>query len=533
MIKTISPYRKLHPRNSGQALVLIAITFVVLLAFVGLAMDVGQLFIAHGSLRRATDAGALAAAAQYRENHDINRLEAAAREAISLNGINPDTVIVEICDLNDPDPDLCPPSGGFKRKLVRVTASAEVPMSFLSIIGFHNFPINTTAISEAASMDVVLVIDTSESMAFDAPPGNPLRDPAYCNNGDGNSIADPPGECQPFQRVKQSAIGFVQRILDQPPELEEDRLAIVTFADGYSADLDLGTHFRPDGNPRWINDVAEAVNIILNLKVYEPGICASNIWRPDAGTMYGPCRNYSEAGEYLGLYCDYCIAGPEPYNNESWNTSEPINDWSPYMTTNIGGGLRKGAAMFGHETREDTLWILILLTDGLANATDLETGDNLTDIYTYPIGFCPDWRNLCQDNDTTTRHSASNDLYDADDYARDMADFAACAPLNPHPDCATEGQGAIIFTIGLGDEVINTYSGTPSEEVNNIPYGAALLRYIARVGVVGNPSAENDPCAGVSDYTRWCGNYYYSPGGNELFLVFEDIASRIFTRIIH
>jgi hypothetical protein len=62
-----------------------------------------------------------------------------------------------------------------------------------------------------------------------------------------------------------------------------------------------------------------------------------------------------------------------------------------------------------------------------------------------------------------------------------------------------------------------------------------LLRYVAAVGDDGN--AATDPCSGLygsaADWEEWCGNYYFSPTGNDLDLIFEDIASRIFTRIIH
>lgn len=129
--------------------------------------------------------------------------------------------------------------------------------------------------------------------------------------------------------------------------------------------------------------------------------------------------------------------------------------------------------------------------------------------------------------------ASGSSSYDADDYARDMADYVACAPLNPAPGCANEGQGAVIFAIGLGDEVINNYAGLYPEETNGIPYGANLLRYVAGVGIDGDPHPSTDPCLGESDYTEWCGNYYFSPGGNELYKVFEDIASRIFTRLTH
>jgi hypothetical protein len=96
-------------------------------------------------------------------------------------------------------------------------------------------------------------------------------------------------------------------------------------------------------------------------------------------------------------------------------------------------------------------------------------------------------------------------------------------------DCNGQaGQGAVMFTIGLGNGVLDT-----ANEVNGKPYGTALLRYIAAVGDDGDPGS--DPCSiyweDAADWEEWCGNYYFSPEGNQLSAVFQDIASRVFTRL--
>ncbi len=507
-------------KERGQALVIIAFAFIGLLAFVGLTVDLGYYFIMRGNLQRATDAGALAAAAQFREGRTFAEMQAAALEAVKLNGFDtsPGNVIIEICDPTavPPDPELCttPP-----RKLVRVTVNANVDTMFLSLFGFGSIPASTTATSEAASMDVVLVIDVSESMTFEATSGTPLRDPYYCNHQDPGGADGYPGECQPFEKVKEAAVNFVSKILDNNAAFEQDRVAIVAFSDGAHTWYVNPSNPTDTTNttPYWISDQGTAISAIKQLTVYEPGTC-QGVTDPYTGnpgsTYWGPCRNYDASGNYTGLFCKACDANSE---------------WSAYMTTNIGGGLLRAGNMFTYQTREDALWITVLLTDGLANATDLENTDVYTDPATWPIGFCPDWINLCQDNDTTTRHTSGNGQYDADDYARDMADFVGCFPTNPASSCANPGQGSVIFTIGLGPEVTNNYAGTPLAEVNSIPYGASLLRYIAAVGYDGDPAT--DPCAGYTDYTDWCGNYYYSPSGAQLNRVFEDIASRIFTRL--
>jgi hypothetical protein len=113
-----------------------------------------------------------------------------------------------------------------------------------------------------------------------------------------------------------------------------------------------------------------------------------------------------------------------------------------------------------------------------------------------------------------------------------MADFVGCpdALTLPQPAaCAEPGQGAVIFTIGLGDAVTEYARGGDPDA------GEQLLRYIANAGDNGDPAPANDPCNGPPAYPvgTSCGNYYFAPEGSDLQKVFEAIASRIFTRINH
>jgi len=110
--------------------------------------------------------------------------------------------------------------------------------------------------------------------------------------------------------------------------------------------------------------------------------------------------------------------------------------------------------------------------------------------------------------------------YDADDYARDIADLAS-------------SQQIAVYTIGFGNKVIAASSGRPDA-------GERLLRYIADVGDDGN--LETAPCGSdfywddvvenpIPGLGESCGNYYYAPDAAALQDVLEDIASRIFSRI--
>jgi hypothetical protein len=113
-----------------------------------------------------------------------------------------------------------------------------------------------------------------------------------------------------------------------------------------------------------------------------------------------------------------------------------------------------------------------------------------------------------------------------------MADFVGCPSENGRGSCAgVAGQDAVIFTIGLGEGVRGVMD--TSNEVSGLPYGTALLRYVAAVGDDGDPTT--DPCDQYWDdqdeWQAWCGHYYFSSSGSQLSAVFQDIASRVFTRL--
>jgi Flp pilus assembly protein TadG len=558
-------------RTRGQALILIVMTFMGLLLFLGLMVDLGQIFLAKGYLRRAADAGALAAAAQFRESRTIGEMTAAALEVAHINGLDPGMLMVQTCKEGTPGPDasLCPDAGDIPRKKVRVTIEIEYPLTFLSLLGpsFGSVDLTETSVSEAAAMDVVLVIDVSESMTWDNNP-NPSKDywedpanPTYCN---------PNHLCEPFEHVKAAANDFIDKILDRPDHNdEEDRISIVTFANGWQ-DGGQGTMVAMT----WTNENAVAKASVNNLQVYDPGvICPFGEYGCPGGTNCPATVADIPVGA-----CTYALdlnvgTGKRAYNRLSCARMADLdtNDgdhWaakpeaiSACNTTNIGGGLYYAGAQFGVEKRLDALWVVVMLTDGAANATfgvqediggasasdlifpvDIDPKSDIID--NFPFGFCPDgtWettedsnplnphKRYCQDDDVDVIHHWNDPApanYNADDFARDQAKYVACYATTPAASCfGIKGQGAVIFTIGLGAEILvrdnDTVGGTK-------PYGASLLRYIAALGDDGD--SATDLCDTEPDYTLNCGNYFYAPGGGSLNKVFEQIYSRIYTRL--
>jgi Flp pilus assembly protein TadG len=279
-------------RSTGQALILIVLTFMGLLLFLGLMVDLGQIFLAKGYLRRAADAGALAAAAQFRESRTIGEMTAAALEVAHINGIEPDTLSVQTCTEGSPGPDttLCSDPGDMPRKKVRVTIEIDYPLTFLALLDIYSVHLVETSVSEAAAMDVVLVIDVSESMTWDNKPNSSLN---YWEDPSNPHVCNADNSCQPFKKVKEAAAEFAGKVLDRPlATQEEDRLAIVTFANGWE-DGSQGTMLALN----WTNDKAVALEAINGIPGVSPGLQVY-----DPGEPLGVCP-FGEYGCPGGMNC--------------------------------------------------------------------------------------------------------------------------------------------------------------------------------------------------------------------------------------
>ncbi len=287
----MKPYSKNQKNESkGQVLVLVALIFLVLVAFIGLAIDVGMVFVNYANLRRGVDAAALAAATKYRLNVTEADMIKIAEEYLRLNGVDDATATVTTCDS---EVGLCP--SGEDRKLVHVIASATVQTNFISVLGFDTIDVTAEAVSEAASIDVILVLDTSESMTFEEPKNNAaahggldFRDPQICNADDPSGTDGFPGECHPFEEVKAAAYDFVNQLY-----FPYDRVGVVTF-DRWSF---TGERLDLTNNPATIR------NFIKNLEV-TPWLvnCPMNAGALTERDLAGPCADYSKG--YYELSCD-------------------------------------------------------------------------------------------------------------------------------------------------------------------------------------------------------------------------------------
>ena len=241
-------------RSRGQVVVIFGLVLTVLMAFVGLALDAGSLYISYAHLKRAVDAAAVAAANQFKRNDStetysdrVKHIKSAAIETIALQGIdvkttaaNPINIKVYICDEDGdgyrdaslatanpqfyatcPDTNPTVATAPLARKLVWIQATQWAPLYFLQLIGARAAPLTTNSIGEAAPLDLLIVLDTSMSMGRDTPGYHwdnydPYATPPTGCNADNS--------CQPLQDTKTAAIGLVNTLFEG-----YDRAAIVTF----------------------------------------------------------------------------------------------------------------------------------------------------------------------------------------------------------------------------------------------------------------------------------------------------------------
>ncbi len=569
--------RILRRGHAGQSIILLALGMIVLLAFVGLVTDVSLLFVRFSQLRRAVDAASIAAAGQIRENRDYADIALSARQFIRLHGLDPERVLVQTCLTNPTDLELCtiPP-----RKLVRVMAQIDSPTTFLSLLGWRTVTLETSAVAETAALDVALVLDTSESMSRStntthySPITSGIRPgcsgDSYllrwggCCNDPGNGQVSLTGQisgvtsnapdgdysdlvCQPFKQVRDAARLFVQRM----DFVRGDRVVFVTF------NRDAGP-ILPDnpGGPGTLPPLITDENIAIQTLNKKIGV------------------NVNPTGRWVDCPTFTNVSIPA----WSYDWAAPCND------TNLGGGLLAGNQALTDPlyVRRNAVWVMIVLSDGAANATPRAVRNNVEvseGEYGYH-GFCPWWTfcdphnpagpgdydpnctktddghtvgTWCSDNDPATRHFCMTstgrvDLaapncdvdYDATDFAMDMADFAGLVEVMP----GVPGNFIAMYTIGFG---------VPGDPLT--PLGEATLRYIAdagdnglidnnamqdcrRDGICGNEGPPYNPaifgppdaCEGVP-HTENCGQYWYADNLEVLNQVFTEIASRLFTRL--
>ena len=603
----------------GQTLVIFAIAALALVFFIGLAVDSGSLYVTYGQLKRSVDAAAVSAANEFKRQEPGHELEVipkmtyAATEIFKLQDLDPNSVDLEIrlCDsdfdgFRDADlvtisPDFfnrCPitnipdPVTGLlrqPRKLIWVRATQEAPLYFLHLLGFDNIPLTTDAIAEAASVDMVLVFDTSESMASDTladlcePFVTAGENCPFVDNYDAGCNAT--NTCQPLLQAKDAANALIGNLYDG-----YDRVGIVTFDTQAQIRLNLGENDALDPQTH-LEEASDAIDAIPlhndapyalmwpQWKMF-PGMfnpvfpedrdgdgndedddlptCQDNVSHPlccdvndPSGHNPGEWDRWDESHDYWGwggVPCDAWNKNDAFDMNADGIYTEADNvvpgDSASVLSTCHGCGIRVASNVLREFGRSGSVWVVVFLSDGAVNLSDTPNTDPLNpDLADYPNGFCTGgmgtgwWTSQCFDTQFAPRHCI-------DTAAGTCPPGSVWDGTTPNLnysvlDYALDMTDTAALTRSLnlnepGGNEISIYTiglgaaGGDTSDPFTVSIGEQLLRYMAAVGDDGD--RETDPCDGVGP-RRICGQYYFAPSGAALEGIFLDIASRIYTRI--
>ena len=555
--------------QKGQSLIIIALAFVALLAFVGLVTDVGTLYITYTQLKRAVDAAAVAAAnnikyPQATEAQRKQKITEAAREMLRFHEISEiDSLAVYLCSDADLPADfdaMCPDAGEPARKLAYVQATHNSPVYFLRLFGVQDIPFTVSSVGEAATVDLVLVFDTSESMGIDSDNYDPRNfNPNVAGGCNENN------NCQPLRDAKDAAKHLIMNLFDH-----YDQVAIVTF--DYDAALVFGLSSEigdDDGDAD--GDAFDAIDRLVRLHDDAPASkLAWTVPSPNGGyrefnPIFPDDRDGDGRDQDNNAPCEDLVSNTDPLDlrpdlwddhdgnpcdddhirdsfdwNHNGDHTDDDDDPMPgthedtsLLSTCSGCGIRVGANVLRAGGRSNSLWVMVFLSDGVANLSDFnDTNPEIPASFRY--GFCGDdpdtafWRTYCIDRnngDSAGRYCIDADgaecppgssrtdesgPYSVEDYAFDMVDEAALLEsTNPQEPL---GENILVYSIGLG-------AASAGEE---------LLRYMAMVGDDGDRTTNE--CRSTPSLQP-CGNYYYAPRPEYLNQIFENIANRIFTKI--
>jgi len=173
--------RVLGGQQRGQSLIIVTFAFIGILAFVGLAIDLGWVYVERVRVAQAADAAALAGASEL-------PLEGAAhtRALVYLQENGYDYTADDVRLVIDDQPISGPPEDDASTVIwmeswysrdggqlntadrIRVRVKQDVFMTFMQFIGFRYVAVEATAEAENISnIDTVIVYDKSGSMEFD------------------------------------------------------------------------------------------------------------------------------------------------------------------------------------------------------------------------------------------------------------------------------------------------------------------------------------------------------------------------------
>ncbi|MCR4405954.1 MAG: pilus assembly protein TadG-related protein [Anaerolineae bacterium] len=134
--------------EAGQSIIILTVAMIVFIALLGLALDLGLVYVRRIQLSRAVDAAALAAVVEL---PDVDAAEATATRFFHANGFP------------NADPDVVPGTGVMQSNWLTVTARIQQPLFFMPLFNIRSVPIAALAVAEYKSPVEIYTSQTGES----------------------------------------------------------------------------------------------------------------------------------------------------------------------------------------------------------------------------------------------------------------------------------------------------------------------------------------------------------------------------------
>ncbi len=424
-----------HKSDKGQAFVFIALGMVALIAVIGLATDATMIYKTKQDLQRAVDSASLACA--YKLPNQTTAAQA-ANEFVRLHGYN---MTITTLQITFPNIDI--------KKVCHVEGTTTASYYFLRILGFNSMVVNAMGESEAAPMDIYLILDLSESMTYGTANRHGCAAQSDCLAKRCNLDRD----CDPLDTdIKPAAKFFVDQLDER-----YDRVGLVTFNQMGVEVIGLTNDF--DG-PNGVKAKIDTLNAFSN----------------------------QEANNCVGTK----IKPGDPLNSAS-------NRFCAKQT-NLGDGVLFARSGIADHGRIDAVWSMILLTDGKANAYRNCDGPGCITNTNDP--HCREQSSCCPPNCGTDKPACStawlcSECTEAETWAMNNA-FVSWH-LNE----------TVIYTIAYGQ--------------NWSQYQDLLIRI--------SDWTDNGLLDG-SQHGQADGNFFAAPDGATLQADFQEIAKRIYSRLL-
>ena len=468
--------------RKGQVIIYVTLAVVVLILFVGLALDSGIGYIVKTKLNSAVDAAAIAAGRGLSEgSNDAERqanAEAAANKFFDANfpeGYMRAQVTSGPTILTEKD------AGGEWH--ITVSATVVVPTYFLKIRDMNSFTASSTSEALKRDVDMILVLDCSGSLA--SPPDGP----------------SPPGT---FTALKDAAKNFINNFSGGPGG---DRIGLVAFASGAVTSVQINTNSTRGFNK---GDCTQGSYSYTDPNTICGAINALTVGGATAGeeAMRRALAelNEVEAGVRSSLRVIVFFSDGAPnmvsgnYNNGGTIVLGDLYSETEncYPTGDPCGCGNPPCRLYRHDRRNTSL-------GSYGNITVLPIADYTG---TVPLASYNNRRTLSPPPGS----AGSNTRCNLNKAARNMVENVANL-------ARSDSDPIHVYTLGLGERLNSleiTFCSYGSEE-----YGANILRRLAN-------TPDSDTFHDLGNESKPSGLYVYAANASELDDAFQKIAAHIF-----